>query len=61
MIVSDQQARTEAAEDRLTDLKLDWQAAPPPSRTRLALSRWLIRAGDRLAPEPCRPGLSSRA
>jgi hypothetical protein len=63
VIVSDQQARTELAENRMAHLKLDWPTASPPSRARLALSRWLIHAGDRLAPEPCRPRpeLSSRA
>ena len=53
MLVLDQQFRSDLHLDHVTLLKLDWPAEP--SRTRLAVSRWLIRAGDRLAPDPCPP------
>jgi hypothetical protein len=58
----DQLFRADFAEERVARLNLDWPASSPPGRARLALGRWLIRVGDRLATEPCRQGeLSLRA
>lgn len=59
----DHEIRAQLGRERVAQLKLDWPAASPPSRIRLTLGRWLIRAGDRLTAEACRPSreLSFRA
>lgn len=47
----DHEFRTQAVRDRMTSLSRDWPTVPPRRRVRLALGRWLIGAGRRLAPE----------
>jgi hypothetical protein len=47
----DYEIRTQAAKDRMASLDRDWPSVPPRRRVRLALGRWLIGAGRRLAPE----------
>ena len=53
MFAYDHQFRSDLHRDRVTLLRLAWPAASSPGKVRLALSRWLIRTGDRLAPDPC--------
>ena len=45
------QYRTQAANDHMASLSRDWPRVPSRRRVRLALGRWLIGAGRRLAPE----------
>jgi hypothetical protein len=52
--------RREFAQDRMARLSRDWPSVPPRRRVRLALGRWLIGAGRRLAPES-RSALSHEA
>jgi hypothetical protein len=47
----DYEFRTQAVKDQMTSLSRDWPSVPPRRRVRLALGRWLIGAGRRLAPE----------
>jgi hypothetical protein len=56
----DYEFRTQAVKDHTTTLSRDWSPVPPRRRVRLALGRWLIGAGRRLAPES-RSALSHEA
>ena len=47
----DYEFRTQFAQDRFARLSRDWPTVAPRRRVRLALGRWLIGAGRRLAPE----------
>jgi hypothetical protein len=44
--------RAAAVRDLTARLSSDWSPVPPRRRVRLALGRWLIGAGRRLAAEP---------
>jgi hypothetical protein len=57
----DHDFRTQAAADHLASLSRDWPRVPPRRRVRLALGRWLIGAGRRLAPELRASGLAHEA
>ena len=63
----DHEIRAELARDRFDRLRLDWEPRVERRRpTRRRIGNLLIRAGERLAPEPCprtspRRELSSRA
>jgi hypothetical protein len=46
----DYEFRRQFAQDRLARLSRDWSTGAPRRRVRLALGRWLIGAGRRLAP-----------
>jgi hypothetical protein len=47
----DYEFRTQAAKYHVARLSRDWPTVAPRRRVRLALGRWLIGAGRRLAPE----------
>lgn len=47
----DHDFRAQAAADHVASLSRDWPRASSSRRVRLALGRWLIGAGRRLAPE----------
>ena len=52
----DHQTRIEMARDHIDRLHLDWGFGPALARH--VLGTWLIRLGERLAPEPRRSALA---
>jgi len=55
----DHLTRKEIARTRFDQLQRNW--GPKPASPRHALGTWLIRLGQRLAPEPRRSGLAHEA
>jgi hypothetical protein len=55
----DHQTRIEMARDQIDRLHGDWGNGPAPARH--ALGTWLIRLGERLAPERRRSALAHEA
>lgn len=57
----DYEFRAKFAQDRVARLSRDWPTVAPRRRVRLALGRWLIGAGRRLASEAPASALAHEA